>query len=197
MNIPEILRSEYPDPKQIRFDLYQDDKRKVLFLTGFIVNPSLRSQGLGSEFMTKLTDLADQIGYKVILTPDSSYGGNVNRLKDFYQRFGFVFNKGKYRDFSHKEDMYRIPKTQEINEEGESASAGSSTGNSKATGKKWETGVTRGKANPISNHGEWETGIKRGKANPVSTNENEKLNEQLSRMRTILNLDGKSTPKNI
>lgn len=196
MNIPEILRSEYPDPKQIRFDLYQDDKRKVLFLTGFIVNPSLRSQGLGSEFMTKLSDLADQIGYKVILTPDSSYGGNVNRLKDFYQRFGFVFNKGKHRDFSHKEDMYRTPKTQEINEEGESTSS-SSTGNSKATGKKWETGVTRGKANPISNYGEWETGIKRGKANPVSTNENEKLNEQLCRMRVILNLDGKPTHKNI
>jgi Acetyltransferase (GNAT) family len=179
MNIPEILKQQYPDVKEIRFDVYQDDKRKTIFLTGFIVNPMLRSKGLGSEFMTKLTDLADQIGYKITLTPDSSYGGNVNRLKDFYQRFGFIFNKGKNRDFSHREDMYRLPKNQEINEEGESTSAGS-TGNSKATGKKWETGLTRGKANPISNHGEWETGIKRGHANPVTTN------EQIDRMKKLI-----------
>ena len=196
MNIPDILKQQYPDPKEIRFDVYQDDKRKSIFLTGFIVNPALRGKGLGSEFMTKLVDLADEIGYKVTLTPDSSYGGNVNRLKDFYQRFGFVFNKGNNRDFSHREDMYRLPKEQEINEEGESSSS-SSTGNSKATGKKWETGLVRGKANPISNTGQWETGIKRGHANPVTTNENTKLTEQISRMRSMLNLDEKAVPKAI
>ena len=93
MNIPEILHNEYPDVKQIRFDLYQDDKRKSLFLTGFIVNPTLRNSGLGSQFMDKLTKLADEIGYMITLTPSNAYGGNVNRLKDFYQRFGFIFNK--------------------------------------------------------------------------------------------------------
>ena len=179
MNIPEILNKEYPDVKQIRFDLYQNDKTKSIFLTGFIVNPMLRNKGLGSEFMTKLTDLADEIGYMITLTPSNAYGGSVNKLKDFYQRFGFVFNKGVNRDFSHKEDMYRLPKSKEINEEGESTSS-ASTGNPTATGKKWETGVKRGKANPISNHGEWETGIVRGKANPVTTN------EQVDRMKKLI-----------
>ena len=179
MNIPEILHNEYPDVKQIRFDLYQDDKRKSLFLTGFIVNPTLRNSGLGSQFMDKLTKLADEIGYMITLTPSNAYGGNVNRLKDFYQRFGFIFNKGGNRDFSHKEDMYRLPKTQEINEEGESTSS-TSTGNATATGKKWETGVKHGKANPISNHGEWESGMVRGKANPVTTN------EQIDRMKKLI-----------
>lgn len=32
---------------------------------------------------------------------------------------------------------------------------------------KWETGLTRGKANPIDTSSKWETGITRGKGNPV------------------------------
>ena len=32
---------------------------------------------------------------------------------------------------------------------------------------KWETGVTRGKANPIDTTSKWESGITRGKGNPV------------------------------
>jgi hypothetical protein len=197
MNIPEILKQKYPDPKEIRFDVYQDDKRKSIFLSGFIVNPLSRGKGVGSGFMEDLTQMADEIGYKITLTPDSSYGGNLNRLKDFYPRFGFVFNKGDNRDFSHKEDMYRLPKEQEINEEGESTSSGSSTGNAKATGKKWESGVVHGKANPIANTGQWESGVVHGKANPVSTNENVKLNEQIIRMREMLNLNEKAIPQTI
>jgi hypothetical protein len=50
----------------------------------------------------------------------------------------------------------------------EEESAGSS-GNAKAAGKVWDSGAKRGKANPISNHGEWETGLTRGPANPVKT----------------------------
>ena len=32
---------------------------------------------------------------------------------------------------------------------------------------KWETGLTRGKANPIDTNSTWESGITRGKGNPV------------------------------
>jgi hypothetical protein len=32
---------------------------------------------------------------------------------------------------------------------------------------KWETGVSRGSANPIDASTKWETGITRGKGNPV------------------------------
>lgn len=31
----------------------------------------------------------------------------------------------------------------------------------------WETGVTRGKANPIDGTSKWDSGINRGKGNPV------------------------------
>ena len=38
---------------------------------------------------------------------------------------------------------------------------------SSATMSKWETGISRGKANPIDASSKWETGITRGKGNPV------------------------------
>lgn len=172
----DILKQKYSG---IRFMLLQNDNKKTVYLTEFIVPIKMRSEGIGTSFMNDLTALADQYGYKITLTPSNSYGGSVSRLKDFYQRFGFVFNKGNNRDFSHREDMYRDPKGQEINEEGESTSS-SSTGNTTGTGKKWETGLTRGHANPIANHGEWESGIKRGHANPVTTN------EQIDRMKNLI-----------
>ena len=101
------LLDKYPD---IRFELYPTEKTKKVYLTGFIVPFTMRGTGVGTAFMEDLVKLADQDGWTITLTPSSSYGGNVNRLKDFYKRFGFVFNKGSNRDFSHKEDMYRSPK---------------------------------------------------------------------------------------
>jgi L-amino acid N-acyltransferase YncA len=190
MTIQDTLNQKYPD---IRFELYQNDTKKTIFLTGFIVPVKLRNQGIGTKLMNDLTRLADEHGFKITLTPSDSYGGNVTKLKDFYQRFGFVFNKGKNRDFTHMEDMYRLPKTTELTEEEDTtqpssdSESSSGSGNSKATGKKWETGVVRGHANPISNHGEWETGLTRGHANPVTTNENT-LNEQIKRMKNLTNI---------
>lgn len=53
----------------------------------------------------------------------------------------------------------------EIDEEDEGGGE-SSTPSSPSMGK-WETGVSRGKANPIDASTKWETGITRGKGNPV------------------------------
>ena len=33
---------------------------------------------------------------------------------------------------------------------------------------KWESGLTRGKANPIDDKKKWESGVVRGKANPIN-----------------------------
>ncbi len=106
MDVFKILKEKYPD---IRFELYSREKDMSVLLTGFIVPYKLRGTGIGSKFMEDLIKIADENGYKIKLSPSSSYGGNVNRLFDFYGRFGFVRNKGKNRDFTHKEDMYRNP----------------------------------------------------------------------------------------
>ena len=201
-HIEDELKQKYPD---IRFELYPNEKYKRIYLTGFMVPYNMRGTGIGTSFMNDLTSLADQHGYKLTLTPSSSYGGNVNRLKDFYQRFGFVFNKGDNRDFTHKEYMYRDPK---INEEDSSSTSSTSSGSSGGTsasnspvpdrvkkGKanpisntgKYEFGTTRGKANPISNTGTYDFGTNRGPANPISENKNNRLNETIIYMKKLIN----------
>ena len=59
---------------------------------------------------------------------------------------------------------------EEIEMSEEEAAAASSGGSAPSQGyptvTKWESGATRGKANPIANN-KWETGVKRGKANTL------------------------------
>jgi len=148
----------------IRFELIPNEKYKRIYLTGFMVPFKLRGTGIGTSFMEDLTRLADEYGYQLTLSPDSAYGGNLNRLKDFYQRFGFVFNKGREKDFTHKELMHRNPKN--VNEVESSSSTKSPTPDR----------MQRGKANPISNTGVYDYGTKRGKANPTSNTGNYEFN---------------------
>lgn len=68
-----------------------------------------RNSGDGTRFMDDFTKLADEKGLNVNLSPSADFGGNKNRLKDFYKRFGFVENKGKNKDFTINESMYREP----------------------------------------------------------------------------------------
>jgi hypothetical protein len=38
-----------------------------------------------------------------------------------------------------------------------------------STASKWESGASRGKANPIDSKSKWESGATRGKANPIDS----------------------------
>lgn len=194
--IEQELKEKYSN---IRFELYPNEKLKKIYLTGFIVPISMRNTGIGTSFMEDLTRLADQYGYQITLTPDSAYGGSVRRLKDFYQRFGFVFNKGKDKDFTHMQLMHRNPKT--VNEEeGSTTSTGTSSTNSPAPertkrGKAnptsntgvYDYGTQRGKANPISNTGNYEFGTNRGPANPIKEGKkNDRLDEAIINMKNLI-----------
>lgn len=53
------------------------------------------------------TPEADSKGVMVSLSPSGDFGGSVSRLKKFYERFGFLPNKGKTADYSISESMYR------------------------------------------------------------------------------------------
>ena len=101
-----IMENEFSD---LTIDIYEDTKNKTLTLSRVVVPENIRNEGTGTKFMNRLIKESDVRGYKIILTPSNDFGGNKNKLFDFYERFGFVRNKGKNRDFSHKEDMYRLP----------------------------------------------------------------------------------------
>jgi len=78
------LENEFP----IELELY--DHGKFLSLDKIVVPGGQRGVGIGSEVLSKITDYADKEGKRIFLTPSTSYGGtSVNRLLNFYKRFGF------------------------------------------------------------------------------------------------------------
>ncbi len=68
--------------------------------------------------MRDIVDYADATGKRVVLTPgqkDDRHGTTSrSRLVTFYKRFGFVENKGRAKDFTISESMYREPVTSDI-----------------------------------------------------------------------------------
>ena len=81
-----------------------------LNLSQIVVPKEMRNQGIGTKAMQDITNYADQTGNRITLTPSTSFGAtSVDRLKNFYKQLGFVENKGKFKDFSTRETMYREP----------------------------------------------------------------------------------------
>lgn len=78
------------------------------------VNREDRGSGVGTEAMRRLTDFADMHGLMIVLTPglrDARHGTTSRgRLVNFYKRFGFIENKGRNKDFTISEGMYRLPR---------------------------------------------------------------------------------------
>ena len=60
---------------------------------------------------------------------------------------------------------------EELEEQEDGSTGGDTTGDSASTNagvSTWDSGVTRGKANPIDQNSKWDSGITRGKANPLT-----------------------------
>lgn len=95
----------------VTVDAYANPQSNSVTLSRLLVPKENRNTGLGSEAMQKLIDYADQENALMQLSPSTDFGAtSVNRLKDFYKRFGFVPNAGKYKDYAISESMYRPKK---------------------------------------------------------------------------------------
>jgi len=108
--IQEILRNKYSEYLQ-GLDIYEN--KTSLILSKIILNKDVRNSGVGSKIMTDLINYADKNKQIIALTPSSDFGGNKNRLVQFYKKFGFKANKGQYKHFGFKDDMIRYPKMNE------------------------------------------------------------------------------------
>lgn len=75
------------------------------------VAEGMHNKGIGTKFMEQLCRAADANGWKIVLTPDTYKGSAMGRLKGFYKGFGFVENKGRNKDWSVWESMYREPES--------------------------------------------------------------------------------------
>lgn len=79
-------------------------------LDRIIINPEFREQGIGKKIMNDLIQYADHNKQIIVLTPASDFGGNKNRLIQFYKSFGFKHNKGVYKAYEFTDSMIRYPK---------------------------------------------------------------------------------------
>lgn len=103
--IKEILKQKYPN-----VDFFVYEKNGKISLDKIIIPKGERNKGIGSNFMKDLSDYADKTNQKIVTSPTSDFGGNKNRLIDFYKKNGFIENKGKTIDYQINETMIRQPK---------------------------------------------------------------------------------------
>ncbi len=108
--IQDYLREKYSQALD-GLDIYEN--RGSLILSRIIIKPEFRNTGIGSKILTELTNYADKNKQIIALTPSSDFGGNKNKLTQFYKGFGFKANQGHHKSFEFKEAMIRYPKLNE------------------------------------------------------------------------------------
>jgi GNAT superfamily N-acetyltransferase len=95
------------------FDVWQHSNGD-LKLNLLIVPKGQRKQGIGSQAMDELTNYADRHGFRIVLSTgmkDTQSGTTSrSRLQKFYKRFGLVRNRGRNKDFTISDGMYRTPR---------------------------------------------------------------------------------------
>ena len=107
-SISEALKEKHPNLDFSLQERRNEDRPTVL--SRIVVDKNNRNEGIGSKFMNDLVSHADERGHTLALTPSKDFGGSVSKLNEFYGRHGFVPNKGKHKDYSISEQMYRLPK---------------------------------------------------------------------------------------
>lgn len=108
--------SEFADQIKDKYNLdtfFVNERPDSITLDMIEVPKADRKQGVGTAVLTDLINYADQQSKRISLTPglhDATHGTTSRtRLVKFYKRFGFVENKGRNKDFSISDGMYREP----------------------------------------------------------------------------------------
>jgi len=84
------LQKEYPKTKII-LDKYKYHLR----LVKIIIPPAKRCTGIGTAILTHICAYCDKNNLVCKLIPSSEFGSNLDRLIEFYFRFGFEFDLEK------------------------------------------------------------------------------------------------------
>jgi hypothetical protein len=108
MNIIEKALEDKYGEYLVGLDIYET--ATSLILSRIVLNKESRESGIGTQIMTDLINYADKNKQIIALTPSSDFGGNKNRLIQFYKKFGFKKNAGQYKHYGFKDDMLRYPR---------------------------------------------------------------------------------------
>ena len=82
-----------------------------LHLSKIEIPKDKRKLGMATEILKGIAALADKNRLVVSLSPTNEFGTPKTVLVEFYKRFGFVFNRGRNKDFRVSETMYREPRS--------------------------------------------------------------------------------------
>ncbi len=88
------IQSEYPVEIWIH-----ENNLGILVLDKIVVDAARVGEGIGTRVMNKVIVFADAHQKTIVLTPSSSFGGSVVRLRVFFRRFGFLPNAGRRKDY--------------------------------------------------------------------------------------------------
>jgi GNAT superfamily N-acetyltransferase len=114
----DILSSFIEKWESLGLSIYLFERSDTITLSELVVPKKSRKMGIGTQFMEELVEIADKLGKRLLLTPDTSYGGSSeDRLRRFYKRFGLIDNRGRNKDYSISDGMYRNP--EDLNENNE------------------------------------------------------------------------------
>ncbi|WP_394427312.1 GNAT family N-acetyltransferase [Streptomyces sp. SGAir0957] len=83
---------------------------EFLLLYLMIIPADQRGTGLGTRVMQHLVLAADQRGVGMTLSPSDALGADLDRLQDFYRRFGFITNTWHGVFCGSAEGMVRVPR---------------------------------------------------------------------------------------
>lgn len=109
-NAKEFSEAIKNEVKGLELDLYESSNGNKLVLSKIALPKEDRKSGIGTEVMNEVVKFADSQDKTIALSPSTDFGGtSVSRLKEFYKTFGFVENKGRNKDLSISETMYRLP----------------------------------------------------------------------------------------
>ena len=108
--IEKYLEDKYK-PELIGLDIYEDGKS--IKLSRIVINPDFRDKGVGTSILNDLINYADKTKKIITLTPSSDFGGNKNRLVQFYKKFGFKMNNGVHKSYEYMDTMIRWPRLNE------------------------------------------------------------------------------------
>ena len=97
-----------------KYDEYLDgltihENNDSLKIPKIVIKKEFRGTGIGSDIMKEIVRYADQNKQLIVLTPSSDFGGNKNKLVQWYKRFGFKHNKGQYKNYEYTDTMIRYP----------------------------------------------------------------------------------------
>jgi len=92
----QTLLDEYPQIQDLF--LHGTSQPDVLHIAQIRIKPEFRKQGIGSEIIRKIKKFADDHKLTITLSPEPQYGYK-KKLDKFYQKHGFIHNRGRRKDY--------------------------------------------------------------------------------------------------